>query len=73
MTGQDTAKEGLSMSSHNVQKLDTYLRKHQNRRTGKVIMDYVKIEQETGLTVQDVQQAVQELARQMPRKWGFRR
>jgi len=40
------------------QRLNAYLYKHQNRRTGTVTLDPLKIEQETGIPHEDLDAAI---------------
>ena len=55
------------------QRLNAYLYKHQNRRTGTVTLDPLKIEQETGIPHEDLDAAIGELERSSYRKWIFSR
>jgi hypothetical protein len=67
--------DDINNDFHNADKLDAYMSKHLNRRTGtvgKASVDLAKIEQETGLKPEELPGAINELQHRPYKRWIWR-
>jgi hypothetical protein len=52
-------------------KLNEYMSRHKNTRTGEVNLDREKIEEETGMGGEQINDALRTLISECPRRWLF--